>query len=288
LAGKTVRWIKDFVLLIGVMPSGSLETSHGDSWIVGIVYWLAYIFHVMEKVDVKVRRSIWRYLAARFIALFFYGDDFLQTYPKVLRSWINVEGFTAYLQTCHKIQMKNMQEFTSCLTYLHVRNNEVISRIYTGPSYLKRHFIRADNFNLQLYEPKIAPIVSWRPVPQYFWRAGVPRDRAAPIYLNLARLIGLAYDTLGIDPVSYNFVKTIYNWTYEISAKLVGSAFLAANMPEWLEADVKYLRKINFRLAHNNFPSRFELLRLNILDREYHMPKNVGTWQEHMEDFDWW
>jgi len=288
LAGKTVRWLKDFVLLIGVMPSGSLETSHGDSWIVGIVYWLSYVFNVMAKVQPKIRKVIWTYLSRRLIALAVYGDDFLKIYPKNLRNFINIEGFVQYLWVCHGIRMKNSEEFTCMLTYMTVRNNEVLNYVHTGPTYLKRHFIDSSNFNLELHQPKISKIVSWRPLPQYFWRAGVPRDRSAPIYINLARLIGLAYDTLGIDPVAYNYIRLIYKWSFEQSAKIVGPDYLLRNIPIWLQEDVKYLRKINFQITHSNFPTREELLSLNILDRAYHLPKNVGTWQDHLTDETWW
>jgi len=288
LAGKTVRWIKDYMLLIGVMPSGSLETSHGDSWIVGIVYWLSYVFSVMSMVDVQIRKIIWRMLAYRLIAIFVYGDDFLKTYPRAIRDYINVDGFAAYMLASHGIQMKNKAEFGSLLTRLRVVNNEVLSRVYTGPSYLKRFLIESSNFNLEMQCPKIATVVSWRPLQQYEWRAGVPRDRSAPIYLNLSRLIGLAYDTLGVDPISYYYLYFLYKRSYEISSQLVGENYLQSNIPKWLEQDVKYLRKINFKLEHFGFPSRDYLLGLNVVDRNYHYPKNVGTWQDHLRDYEYW
>jgi hypothetical protein len=288
LAGKTVRWIKDFVLLIGVMPSGSLETSHGDSWVVGVVYWLSYIFNVMAHSEVKVRRQIWEALANRIIGMFVYGDDFLKVYPKSLRDHINVNGFAGYMLSSHSIQFKNSEEFSSALTYLTVWNNEVVNHVYTGPSYLKRHLIRADQFNLNLINPKISKVVPWRPFPQYQWRAGVPRDRSAPIYMNLSRLIGLAYDTLGVDPMAYYYLGFVYNDTYEISARIVGANYLTDNMPRWLEEDCKYLRKINYRIEHSNFPSREELLDLCVMKREYHYPPTVGPWQMHLQDYEWW
>jgi len=288
LAGKTVRWIRDYVLLIGVMPSGSLETSHGDSWIVGVIYWLSYIFNVMERSSVAVRRLIWKNLAYRMIAIFVYGDDLLKIYPKVLRDVINIRGFAQYMAAAHCIQMKNFEEFTSVLTYLNVQNNEVVSHAYTGPTYLKRHLIESANFNLHHICPSIAKVVPYRPFPQYQWRAGVPKYRDSPIYLNLSRLIGLAYDTLGVDPISYYFLEYLYNHSFAISSRIVGPDYLFRNLPKWLEEDCKYLRKINYKIVHSNFPTRDELLKLSILDREAHRPKNVGPWQNHLQDYEWW
>jgi len=288
LAGKTVRWLHDFILLIGVMPSGSLETSHGDSWIVGVIYWMSYIFAEMDAATRDDRRLIWKYLSKRMIAIFVYGDDFLKTYPRDIAHIVNVKRFAKYLEYSHGIQMKNMEEFQSLKSYYRVVANEIVEPIYRGPSYLKRQFLDSANFNLEQLCPKIAPIVSYRPFPQYQWRAGVPKDRDAPIYVNLARLLGLVYDTLGIDPISYHFLEYLYQMTYRISEKLVGRAFIEANMRIWIEQDSKYLNKINYKLPHYNFPTRAELLSLNILDREYHYPRNVGTWQQHLVDDTWW
>jgi len=288
LAGKTVRWIKDYMLLVGVMPSGSLETSHGDSWIVSVVYWLSFVFAVMERVSVKLRKKIWRAVAYRLIAIVTYGDDFLKTYPRSVRDYVNIDAFSLYMSACHGIQMKNKKEFSSLITRLRVVNNETLSRDYVGPSYLKRYFIESSNFNLEAFCPGIAKVVPWRPFHQYEWRAGVPRIRDAPIYLSLSRWIGLAYDTMGVDPMSYYFLQFVYNRAYEISLRLVGKNYLTKNIPIWLEQDVKYLRKINYTIEHNEFPSRDELLKLNILDRDYHRPKTVGTWQDHMRDYEWW
>jgi len=59
LAGKCVRWLKDFVFLLGVMPSGSLETSHGDSWIVGVMMFLTFVFYKMRVSSSSDRKLIW-------------------------------------------------------------------------------------------------------------------------------------------------------------------------------------------------------------------------------------
>jgi hypothetical protein len=38
LAGKHVCWFEKFCLIVGAMPSGSYDTSHGDTWIVAVFF----------------------------------------------------------------------------------------------------------------------------------------------------------------------------------------------------------------------------------------------------------
>jgi hypothetical protein len=305
LAGKVVRWIEDFVLLLGVMPSGSLETSHGDSWVVGIIYWLGYVFNVMDKSPKDVRAVIWKMMAYRQIGIWVYGDDFLQLYRKTygkykISDFLSVDGFADYILRSHNVEMKNKQSFTTFLTYYTVRNNEVMGVVCNGerngvvdyalgPTYLKRAFISSSNFNLEMHDSEIAPVVPYRPLNQYQWRMGVPRDRAAPVYMNLARLIGLAYDTLGVDPVAYSMLRFMFYRLFEVGVKMTSKEYLTKNLPEWLKADDKYLRKINFKVSTAGFPTREYLLSLNRFNREYHKPKfGVRTWQECQDDMEWW
>jgi len=286
LAGKVVRWLVDYMLLLGCMPSGSLETSHGNTWIVINFYWFGYIFNEMAISSYEVRKKIWQSLLNRTLAILVFGDDFIAVIPDELEDIITIERFAEYLDRYFGVKMKNLVSHRSLLTYLRVENGNVLSYVYKGPSYLKRRFILAANFNLGQICERIAPVVSWRPQIQYSWRVAVPKDRPAPIYMNLTRLIGLAYDTLGVDPVAYYMIKYLYNRTYAMSIRAYGKEFIDENIPVWFENDQKYMRKIGFSAPHNCFPFREYLLSLNILDREYHRPKfpKTRTWQEAMLD----
>jgi len=287
LAGKVVRWLHDYMLILGYMPSGSLETSHGDTWIMINYYWLGYIFHEMSIADVETRKKIWYYMKRRQIVALFFGDDFLAVIPRVLLgSPLSGERFAEYLNIKHDVKLKSLATHGSLLTYLKVWKNEVIGYDYKGPTYLKRKFLDSRNFNLSAWEPQIAPIVPWRPFTQYQWRAGMPTDRSAPVYMNLSRLLGLLYDTLGIDPVAYAFLAYLYHRTNEIGVRLTSPEFIKDNLPKWVESDQKYLRKIGYKIEVYECPTRAFLLQLNVLDREYHRPRfpNIRKWQEAMWD----
>jgi len=281
LAGKTVKWLEDFMLIVGFMPSGSLETSHGNSWIMINFYWFGYIFNVLFRVSRDERRKIWDYLIARRLAGLFFGDDYLGSAPRDLDSITN-EGFAEYINAKYGVEMKSNSTYYSLLTYLKVASGTCLQVIYRGPIYLKRHFILSQNFHLQNYFPGICEVVPWRPIYQYKWRMSVCADRSAPIYHNLARLIGLAYDTLGVEPGAYYMLKFVYDESYRISVGLRGVEFVHRIIPEDLAKDRKYLLKLGMKDVPKGFPSYSELLYLNHFDREYHKPvyDETRTWQE--------
>jgi len=281
LAGKTVRWLEDFMLIIGFMPSGSLETSHGNSWIMINFYWLAYIFDTMANSCVEVRKEIWLYMINRRIVALFFGDDFVGGGPVCL-DVISVDHFAEFIAAKYGVQMKNKRTYRSLITYHKVIRGVVIRNIYTGPVYLKRHFCMSENFELEQVYPDICPIVPWRPLAQYKWRMSVPKDRGCPVHRNLSRLIGLAYDTLGIEPIAYIMLKFVFKRQYAISCSQIGKAAVDRLIPEMLAEDRKYLLKIGMQGIPERFPEYMELLYLNKFDREYHLPDydHTRTWQE--------
>jgi len=289
LAGKTVRWIEDFMLIIGFMPSGSLETSHGNSWIMIMFYWLAYIFTVMAESEVSVRKRIWMYLLARRIINLFFGDDFLGGSPRDLDE-ISVEGFAEFIFVKYGVVMKNKNTYNSLITYHTVVGGTVLRTVYTGPVYLKRQFVMSENFGLTVHHPNICPIVPWRPLMQYKWRMAVPKDRGAPVFRNLSRLIGLAYDTIGVEPLAFYMIKFVFDIEYEMSCHAYGKQNVDRMIPELLADDRKYLLKIGMQGIPERFPDYDELLHLNYMDREYHLPKysETRTWQESVLEVENW
>jgi len=281
LAGKTVRWLEDFMLILGFMPSGSLETSHGNSWIMINFYWLAYIFHTMATVDIDTRKLIWMLMIARRIIALFFGDDFIASCPRNL-DIISIEGFAEFIWKFYGVDMKRKATYSSLISYFVVANSTVVRTIYQGPAYLKRQFVLSTNFCLDKMFPEISPIVPWRPIAQYKWRMSVPKDRGCQVFRNLSRLIGLAYDTLGIEPLAFAMIEFKYNLEYNFSCSVHGKVMIDRMIPELMKEDQKYLLKIGMQGIPERFPSYYEVLCLNHLDVEYHRPKHkeTRTWQE--------
>jgi len=280
LAGKVVTWLKDFIMLIGVMPSGSLETSHGDSWIVGVLMYLTFIFYTMRTSMVDDRKKIWQMLCLRKLVALITGDDSLYAYPRDMDDLIGVDQFCIFCENVFRLKFKSKNKYFSLITYLRVRNSLVVGYVYKGPVYLKRRFILASNFNLNLIEKNIAIVVPWRPFEQYKWRMAIPKDNSDPFYKQLPRYVGLVYDTLGVEPQAYYAMKFGYEKTYIKALTLFSPDELAKRLQEWIAEDKKYLYKIGMSGQPYTFPSRRELLKRNIFDRDAHRPPHGPvSWQ---------
>jgi len=290
LAGKCVRWLKDFIFLIGVMPSGSIETSHGDSWIVGVMMYLTFIFYKMRVSVREVRRKIWKALCDRKLAILITGDDFVMAYPRDLDNIIGIDQFCEYCTQVYHMTFKQKNKYHSLLTYLRVVNSQVVSVVYQGPIYLKRSWILARNFNLEMTDPEIATIVPWRPFIQYKWRMAIPKDNQDLYCKNLARLIGLAYDSLGIEPITYDTLFYMFRVTYNRSLILFkNKGALDERLQQWVDEDKKYYYKVGIKSVEARFPSRKRLLARSHYNRDAHRPPH-GTqswqrWAEKASDF---
>jgi len=203
---------------------------------------------------------------------------------------ISVEGFAEFIFVKYGVVMKNKNTYNSLITYHTVVGGTVLRTVYNGPAYLKRQFVMSENFCLTVHHPNICPIVPWRPLMQYKWRMAVPKDRGAPVFRNLSRLIGLAYDTIGVEPLAFYMIKFVFDIEYEMSCHAYGKQNVDRMIPELLADDRKYLLKIGMQGIPEKFPDYDELLHLNYMDREYHLPKysETRTWQESVLEVENW
>jgi len=134
----------------GVMPSGDLFTSHGDSWILALFWWL-YIESVKDR-HPNLARIIDKYCDLGFILIVVYGDDHIWCCPIKLRGVINVAGWTEFLKNCCRAILRDGKEYDR---FLSIPNELTGDLKYVGPKFLKRHFIA--NTNPRRGEPPVLP-----------------------------------------------------------------------------------------------------------------------------------
>jgi len=275
LSGRVMKWMRDFVIIMGVMPSGSSETSHGNTWIVIVCGFLSFIFYVIRTVDWSIGRQIMRALYHLQILAIVYGDDSNYTYPKHLRDYIGVERLQDFLMRMYRWQLRNVREYTSLISYLKWDPlNGFRGYYYEGPTYLKRKYVLYRNFGVNIDQ-----VVPWRPTVQYMWRCAMPKHRQGTVIQVLARLIGLAYDTMGVDSVQYSYVKNFF----VVALKMAKPEFrsLTTLISEQLLKDDKFLRKVGLKTVPPTFPTLAHLRSINVMDRRKHEPPHASyTWQD--------
>jgi len=313
LAGKHVRWFNSFCLIVGMMPSGSLETSHGDSWVMAVYYFLTFFFYKLSYCPEDEKVRFFKYVNLRRIIILLFGDDFLYSLPRELVPIFGIQEFEKFLLEFFHTEMKYCKTFGTVITHLRLLNGFVvqdklssefeITKLkgdkwkvedisilggHRGPTYLKRRIIDVRNFNIDLIVGKDCPAyVSWRDVRQYFRRAGNPNNpEKGDLGHNLTRIIGLLYDTMGIDPIAYQFLSMIYDITIDkILDQVKNRAEFILMMKKNEEVLDKYVKKIGLMKLHNmQKPSRNLLLSLNRRSLvEHDHPHPHSNWQTCVE-----
>jgi hypothetical protein len=285
LSYNVVQWFRDFLLVVGMMPSGSSETSHGDTWIMLIYFVMTFIFHVMSKVSADIRKKIASALLDILIVAIAYGDDCNYVYPRELRDYIGVDKLVEFATVMYNAKMRNVNEHTSLATYLKYDSRYgCTGYVYRGPVFLKRYYVFDHNFR-EKGTPQIMP---WRQTAAYIWRVGMPKDPSGNSVEMLSRLIGLVYDTMGVDPYQYQLIADMYALVYTSVQEKMTLEQLYLIVQEGLKRDDKYFRKVGLSSVAVRFPTLEELHLMNRLDWDVHAPYSHRSWQEWVTEDTWW
>jgi len=297
LAGKSVRWFTDFMLVIGIMPSGSFETSHGNTWIMTVCYFLTFFYYVLSTCTPEEVAQYLHFVAAGRVVVTLYGDDFLYSYPKELRKKFGIKKFRKFLRDFLHVELKHCKEYGTLITYLTLHQGRVcrgrnvfghLMNGHVGPVFLKRHLIPWNTFCLERFQVPAPPrYVPWRPLVQFYQKCGVPKaeqDRAIATPLSqLSRIVGLMYDNLGVDPVAHRFLSYQWDRSWAWFNKNYVSPKSRKDVLYGLNHEVDaYCRKIGLNGVFSlSKPSRIKLLNLHSVDiRRHFRPFKGATWQE--------
>lgn len=91
----------------GVMPSGAFETSHGDSWIVILVFFCYMAYTCMN--DVDFRRNYATMMKDMLYSLGVYGDDNVSGFPDYIKKWFDVELIRKFFKDFANFTLRDME-----------------------------------------------------------------------------------------------------------------------------------------------------------------------------------
>jgi len=186
-------------LIRGVMYSGGKETSHGDSWITALIFFL-YIEYVCL-VYPESRHFIEKALFLYFICIIVFGDDHIWCCPKWLRHLINVNGFAKFLKDFLGMELRDFREYDTFLSEVDFEKGTIK---VPGPKFLKRYFIQATHSFM-------APVVPFKPYFESTLRM-VTVEEGDDIPGLILKTIGMAWDTYGTNIVMYELTRMTYDW----------------------------------------------------------------------------
>jgi len=189
-------------LIRGVMYSGGKETSHGDSWIMALIFFM-FIEYIafMHPTDAPYIRQC---LMLRFIAIIVYGDDHVWCAPKAVRHIINVAAFARFLKEFFGMDLRDYKEYDQFLSQVdHCRG----TFLYKGPKFLKRYWIPGTDIDIS----GCAPVIPYKAYLETLVRAcTVTEEEDIPGLL--LKLIGQAWDTMGTNELTYDVLRQLYEY----------------------------------------------------------------------------
>lgn len=288
---KVVKWFgEEWKLMFGLMFSGELLTSLGDSWYLEVIF-DCFDMHMNEQLG---RPDWFQSCYRRFKD---YGDDGVLGYDIRVFDAMCPDGRTPtvlrdYLKIYWKMELKMSDTFVSLTRYpngtspphvgpdggfitvirTHGLGPEVL---YRGPKFLKRQIIK-------MLVNSVPEPMPWRPTTDYFSRSNCISTNPLSIPQHIIRLRALALDTYGTNERAYNFLFESHEYlmarvdlvnTLSVVNRILSD--LANNKENWSTEDANLFERIGGRDAAltlaQGFPSLREIREKAAFDKGFQM-----------------
>ena len=171
-----------WTLMKGVMYSGGFETSHGDSWCLGLVFCMFFIKTVFD--NPHLSEDIISSICMGLIVLAIYGDNHLMTVPRRLMAWLNETSFAAFAKKYFGMVIRDIEQIDNF--YSEVDSAGELSR--KGVVFLKRYFV------LMPARPGYPTVYPFKPTHETILKLVCNKENDPRVYPLQA--IGQAYDTV--------------------------------------------------------------------------------------------
>jgi hypothetical protein len=239
---------KVWALVMAGVPSGALNTSHMDSWILLLLF-ILFCLYQADRYP-RFKRQILMHLIKRLLHIIIYGDDHLYTVPKHLQPYLGISVFSIYLKQMYGMEVKDMR---SGHVPISVPDNHGELAV-KGAVYLKHYFVENP-----LKKPGQAKYVPYRLMDEIvrkviFGRSSETRDE---IDVQLS-VIGHAYGTYGSNEPLYLWLNAMFE---ECTLSSFDPGLIARRMQM---KDSNMIRKLRQMDMHENvirkgFPSLDEI-----------------------------
>jgi len=253
---KVVLHVGDFwTLLKGVMYSGGKETSHGDSFILALYFYIYINVIIDENPDAADLIRV--LIQKKLIAIVVYGDDHIWCCPRILHGIINLQSWTDFLRRFCRSDLRDGMEYTSFFSEM----DQVTGRLTKkGPVFLKRYFVR--NF-----DGIRAPVLPVRETTSQILKL-LATDRDNKLDLILSG-IGHLWDSMGTNECTYTLIK-------DLITDLRSTEIMSyQTMIDLMREDAVLTRKLNDLVRKIDisaeevlaqFPTRRRLFEMHIMD----------------------
>jgi len=249
--------------IIGGMPSGAFQTSHGDSWCVALM-WYTFLSYVMQQhpfIAAELREDVKK----RKVGIIVYGDDAIYFYRRKWIKYLNLNIFSEWVFRNFGMVMRDIRLNVPFYSRPDFRGEST-----NGVVFLKRNFIVTPS-SLKIKFPGIADVLPYRSVSSAEHKIvyGSSSSRHTPVCEAIS-MIGAAYDTFGTNTVLYNLVRGTFEALMR-THKIYTLEDLPPDANRQLEAMVRKLSIPREQLLAG-FPDLDSLLRRHVYKVLYKYP----------------
>jgi len=271
VAARVVRFFQRlWAIVIGKMPSGAWMTSHGDSWIVGLWFFMFGVMKIM-KAPQEMREKMEADLISRVINIVVYGDDHIMTTDRGnTQQYFNMIQFSLWCKVYLGAEMRDIRPDVPYT--VQTRNGY---RTSEGIVYLKHYNVRNRSFYQEGgQQPYYLP---YRSMSDYQIKSVWGREcKDRDIYDFILSLIGHSYGTYGSNFNAYSWLKAAYVSAFRILEKdgitpqdTLGTAINRSH------TNIDYVKKarqadISMENLQKGFPTWETLIKKNVYDPVYH------------------
>jgi len=273
-----------WVIVYGGVPSGSVVTSHADSWVSLLLFCLWCCYEISRIVDAQEAMQATEALLHFQLIMIVYGDDLIHRCP---RSLVHVFGFTRYISWARQFFDMHFKDIKIDKPLLSVVSQSG-AVLEDGCSFLHRRLVLNPWKGAQ--QPRL---LAWRPISDYSYRLvyGREPDPCRNVMDVMLSAMGMAYDSYAANLDSYKYLRDIF---------LLGFNFLKVRITDVNEVLFKhfqakrggdlsqYLRKGKMSLEElrNGFPKLDVLIAKNKVDREKWNLRNFPSIEMSMFTYD--
>jgi len=252
---------------IGGMPSGIYNTSHGDSWIMCLWFFLFGIFQIANA-PVEHKEKLEKALLF-LIAIIVYGDDHVynKTDDPIISQYFGGAVFVHFMWEHFRVKIRGLKDGVS---FLSAHSGGILTRM--GMTFCRQQAVLNPHMAYGEGQPRYLP---FRESFEFWVRAGWGRDvrKRGPVELMLS-CIGHAYGTYASNRMAYDGLFFLYETALEFSYDPKNEKIMLEKaLGECESADFQEFRRrgISPREILNGFPTWETLVKKNKVDLAYHV-----------------
>jgi len=250
-------------IMVGMMPSGAFETSHGNSWIVQLLWWsyCEYVIYLHPEIGEAFEKAF----LTHEIEAGVYGDDHNLALRDVLTEYINEVGYAAFVAEFWGMEITEPRE----CNFISVPNDSGNLK-YRGVAWLKKYFI----LRTDAYPNNLPDVLPYKRLDDALVKFAWGNSERYALIDQAIACIGLAYDNMGVNAVAHEMLTELFTFCIQ-KMEITNMNDLRFEFFKFDRTDKKDITKIMGKTGipvdtvFQGFPTREKLLQMHVYDENY-------------------